>query len=108
MAHFAEIDENNIIKRVLVIDNEHEANGAEWCADFFGGVWVQTSYNGNIRKNFAGAGFTYNEILDSFIPPRPFPSWVLDEVVCQWNPPTPHPDDGAYVWDEEGLQWVPL
>jgi len=71
MAHFAEIDENNVVLRVIVVADEHEANGAEWCSNLLGGTWVQTSYNGNIRGVFAGIGYTYDAELDEFVPPFP-------------------------------------
>jgi len=108
MAHFAEIDENNIVTRVVVVDDAHEADGQQWCVDFFGGgIWYQTSYNGNIRKNFAGVGFTYDIVMDAFIAPQPHPSWTLDGTTCQWYAPTPMPTDGAiYEWDEPTLSWV--
>jgi hypothetical protein len=107
MAHFAQI-ENNIVTQVLVVDNAQEHRGQEFLANDLGlgGTWVQTSYNGNIRKNFAGIGFTYDSVRDAFIAPKPFDSWLLDEDTCQWNPPTPYPTDGKhYVWDEEQLNW---
>ena len=106
MAHFAEIDQNNIVLRVIVVSDTLEAQGAEWCHDTFGGTWVQTSYNGRIRKNYAGIGFTYDPARDAFIPPNPgYPSWTLDEATCQWVPPVPMPTDGMYVWDESTLAW---
>ena len=106
MAHFAEIDQNNVVLRVIVVSDTLEAQGAEWCHDTFGGTWVQTSYNGRIRKNFAGIGFTYDPARDAFIPPNPgYPSWTLDEATCQWVPPVPKPTDGMYVWDESTLAW---
>lgn len=106
MAHFAEIDQNNVVLRVIVVSDTLEAQGAEWCHDTFGGTWVQTSYNGRIRKNFAGIGFTYDPARDAFIPPNPgYPSWTLDEATCQWVPPVPMPTDGMYVWDESTLAW---
>jgi hypothetical protein len=105
MAHFAELDIANRVTRVIVVHDSLEANGAEWCANTFGGTWVQTSYNGRIRKNFAGIGFTYDPARDAFIPPQPYPSWTLDEATCQWVPPVPMPTDGMYVWDESTLAW---
>ena len=106
MAHFAEIDQNNIVLRVTVVHDSLEANGAQWCHDTLGGTWVQTSYNGRIRKNYAGIGFTYDPARDAFIPPNPgYPSWTLDEQTCQWVPPVPMPTDGMYVWDESTLAW---
>ena len=116
MAHFAELDENNVVLRVIVVNNTEllDANGAEqealgqtFCTDLLGGNWKQTSYNGTFRKNFAGVGFTYDTNLDAFISKSPYPSWVLNFDTCQWNPLTPYPDDGKpYVWDENALGWV--
>lgn len=108
MAHWAEIDENNIVIRVTVGDN-NDPNGDEgyqWLIDNLGGTWIKTSYNGNIRKNFAGIGFTYDEQRDAFIAPRPFASWNLDDNTCRWVAPAPHPEDGlVYFWDEASLSW---
>ncbi len=86
MAHFAEIDENNIVLRVLVVSNEQEHRGQEFLANDLGlgGVWKQTSYNGNFRKNFAGIGYTYDEQRDAFIPPKPEGATGIDEETCQW------------------------
>lgn len=109
MAHFAEIDENNIVLRVLVVDDAHETGGAEYLAyDLgLGGRWIQTSYNGNIRKNYAGVGYYYNEYRDAFIAPKPFPSWLLDESTCRWEAPVAMPIDGAmYSWNETALTWI--
>lgn len=116
MAHFAEIGLNNTVLRVIVVSNEDckdqfgnesEVIGAKFCNNLFGGVWLQTSYNGNIRKNYAGAGFTYDSGRDAFIPPKPFASWMLDEATCQWVPPVAMPTDGqAYVWNEETQSWT--
>lgn len=91
MAHWAEIDENNIVTRVTVGNNEEPDEGYQWLIDNLGGTWIQTSYNGNIRKNFAGVGFTYDEARDAFIPPKPEPDdevaeWVLNEDTCLWEP----------------------
>lgn len=136
MAHWAEIDENNIVVRVLVTDN-NDPNGDEgyqFLLDNFGGTWLKTSYNtiGNIhleggtpfRKNFAGVGFTYDSERDAFIPPKDFDSWILNESSCQWEPPIPIPADGIienfeitnpgelpqgfknYRWDEDIVNWV--
>lgn len=108
MAHFAEIDENNIVIRVLVTDN-NDPNGDEgyqWLIDNLGGTWVKTSYNGKIRKNYAGIGYSYDETLDSFIAPQPFPSWKLDKRNSQWKAPVAYPTDGfTYFWNEEKLDW---
>lgn len=109
MAHFAQLDESKIVIQVVVTDNE-DPNGDEgyqWLIENLGGQWVKTSFNGTIRKNFAGAGFVYDETCDAFIPPKPFPSWVFIEETCQWFPPIPKPDDGLkYDWDEESVSWV--
>lgn len=106
MAHFAELDENNIVVQVLVTDNDYPNEGYDWLIETFGGTWVQTSYNSTIRKNFAGAGFTYDEARDAFIPPQPFQSWTLDEETCQWVSPVAYPTDGKiYTWNEENTNW---
>lgn len=115
MAHFAEIGLNNTVLRVIVVHNndclldgvETESVGAEFCRSHFGGTWVQTSYNGTIRKNYAGVGYTYDATRDAFIPPKPFASWVLNEETCTWNAPTSMPTDGKiYQWDEETTSWI--
>jgi hypothetical protein len=116
MAHFAEIGLNNKVIRVIVVNNnellddngvEQESKGAEFCRSLFGGTWVQTSYNGNIRKNFAGAGYTYDSDRDAFIPRQPFDSWVFNEETCGWQSPVAMPDDGErYYWNEETLNWA--
>jgi hypothetical protein len=102
MAHFAEIGLNNVVVRVIVVNNnelldenhiEQESKGADFCRNLLGGTWVQTSYNGAIRKNFAGAGFTYDSARDAFISPKPFDSWTLDEQTCQWVDPNPNPTE---------------
>jgi hypothetical protein len=118
MAHFAEIDENNIVTRVLVVDNSQEDNGQEFLANTLGlgGTWIKTSYNTQggvhtsggtpLRKNYAGIGYTYDSGRDAFIPPKPYNSWVLNEDTCLWNAPTPMPTDGKpYRWVEEDLNW---
>jgi hypothetical protein len=111
MAHFAEIDLNNTVLRVVVTDN-NDPNGDEgytWLIDNLGGTWVQTSYNSNFRKHFAGIGFTYSSDLDAFIPPQPFASWILDKEACQWHPPVPYPTDGVnYAWSEDEIDWMPI
>lgn len=107
MSHFAELDENNVVLRVLVGDNNAPNEGYDWFVENLGGRWVQTSYNASFRKNFAGVGFTYNEELDAFISPKPFESWSLNEEACRWVPPTPMPQDGKiYNWNEETLTWI--
>jgi len=106
MAHFAEIDENNIVIRVLVTNNDEPNEGYDWLVENLGGTWIQTSYNRKIRKNFAGIGFNYNQELDAFIPPSPFDSWTLNEQTCQWQSPTTYPTDGfTYLWNESELAW---
>ena len=81
--------------------------GYDWFVENLGGRWVQTSYNGNIRKNFAGIGYTYDEDRDAFIPPKPFDSWTLNETTCRWQAPVPYPQDGRiYRWDEDSLTWI--
>ena len=120
MAHFAELDSNNTVLRVIVVGNQDtsDANGVEkesigvaFCERLFGGTWVKTSYNGNIRKNYAGIGYTYDSKRDAFISPKPFASWVLNETTCQWEAPVPYPTDGKpdgkqYSWDEPTQTWV--
>jgi hypothetical protein len=107
MSHWAEIDNNNIVLRVTVGDNNLPDEGYQWLIDNLGGAWIKTSYNGNIRKNYAGIGFTYDSIRDAFIPPKPFNSWVLDEATCQWQAPTPMPttEGKFYYWSEDDLSW---
>ena len=110
MAHWAEIDENNIVLRVTVGDNNDPAGdeGYQWLIDNLGGTWIKASYNRNIRKNFAGIGFTYNPSLDAFIPPKPIEGeWILNESTCKWDRPIPYPTDGKeYEWDEEISNWI--
>ena len=106
MAHFAQLDDNNVVLQVIVVSDEHEATGEQWCHDFAGGRWKQTSYNSRIRKNYAGPGFTYDESRDAFIPPKAYPSWTLNEETCQWQAPNPKPDLGNYVWVESEQQWI--
>lgn len=105
MAHFAEI-KNGLVERVIVVHNDHEADGANYCANLLGGQWVQTSYNNNFRKQFAGVGYSYDAINDVFIAPRPYPSWTLNNSF-DWIAPTPYPnDDKLYKWDETTLTWI--
>lgn len=115
MAHFAQLDENNVVTQVIVVDNKDTADvngvekehiGAAFCEKLFGGTWKQTSYNGNFRKNYAGIGYIYHADIDAFAAPQPHPSWALD-ANAQWQPPTPMPTDGAmYLWDEPTTSWV--
>lgn len=108
MAHWAELDDDNIVLRVTVGDN-NDPNGDEgykWLVDNLGGRWVQTSYNANFRGKYAGIGDTYNEILDAFIPPKPYPSWILNEELLNWQPPVPYPtDEQEYIWNEKTVSW---
>jgi hypothetical protein len=104
MAHFAEIDSTNTVIRVVVVADENETNGTDWCNDLFGGTWIQTSYNNRIRKQFAGIGYTYDADADVFVAPQPFQSWSLD-ADYDWQPPTPMPD-GRWIWNEDDLTWV--
>ena len=102
MSHFAEIDNNNIVQRVIVAEQDFINSGA--VGDSF--RWVQTSYNNNFRKNYAGKGYTYDKTRDAFIPPKTYPSWILDEDTCLWDAPTPMPDDDKmYNWDEDTTSW---
>jgi hypothetical protein len=107
MSHWAQIDDNNIVTQVLVGPNYGDEGEAFFNA--LGGTWVKTSYNGNIRKNYAGIGYTYDEDRDAFIAPKPYNSWLLDEDTCQWQAPVPYPtDDLMYEWDEELTDWKPI
>jgi len=117
MAHFAEIDENSIVTKVVVVHNnellldgeESEAKGIEFCESLFGHKnWVQTSYNRTIRYNFASKGYTWDNESNAFYAPQPFSSWVLDENFI-WQPPVPFPEDASeeksYEWDENNITW---
>jgi len=109
MAHWAEIDSDNKVIRVLVGDNNDPAGdeGYSWLINNLGGTWIQTSYNNNFRKQYAGIGYTYNPEADVFIAPQPFPSWSLDENF-DWQPPIPKPSEGFWSWNEENQQWIEL
>ena len=117
MAHWAEIDENNLVTRVLVGNNNDSNEGYDWLIENLGGTWVKTSYNTHggvhnnggtpLRKNYAGIGYTYDADRDAFIPPQPFASWVLNEDTCLWEAPAEYPSDGKiYIWDEDATNWV--
>jgi len=123
MAHFAQLDENNVVTQVIVVHNndcqldgeENETVGIVFCKSLFGQDtnWKQTSYNGNMRKNYAGKDFTYDADRDAFIAPKPFASWVLNEDTCRWEAPVAMPEDAGtgeppklYRWDEETTSWV--
>ena len=118
MAHFAEIDEQGVVLRVLVVDNAQENDGQNFLANTLGlgGTWVKTSYNTSggvhtaggtpFRKNYAGIGYTYDSGRDAFISPKPFASWILNEDTCIWNAPVAMPTDGErYTWNEETTSW---
>jgi hypothetical protein len=108
MSHWAEIDENSVVIRVTVGNNEEADEGYSWLVENLGGTWIKASYNGAIRKNFPGPGFLYDENLDAFVPPKPFPSWALDTGKCVWIPPVEMPTDSMHTWDENQLKWVPI
>ncbi len=120
MAHFAKLDANNIVLEINVVDNENlldskgieqEEVGVAFLVQWSGGYtnWKQTSYNGNIRKNYAGIGYVYDAIRDAFIPPKPYASWLLNEDTCVWESPVPCPnDENYYLWDENTLSWVEI
>jgi len=114
MAHYAQLDANNVVTQVVVIDNKDTADafgvekehiGAAFCERLFGGTWKQTSYNGNLRKNYAGIGHTYRSDIDAFVAPKPFASWILN-ADAQWEAPVAMPTDGQmYSWDEATTSW---
>jgi hypothetical protein len=111
MAHFAQLNSKNVVDQVVVVHNNDapdEASGIAFLNTLFNDAnWVQTSYNGNIRKNYAGIGYTYDNQRDAFISPQPYPSWALIEDTCLWAAPTPMPiNDKFYFWDEATLSWV--
>jgi hypothetical protein len=108
MSHWAEIDNNNKVLRVLVGDNNDPAGdeGYQWLIDNLGGTWIKTSYNSNIRGIYAGIGYTYNPDEDIFVTPQPYPSWIRSGSF--WDAPTPMPLKGKWIWDEQNLTWQPL
>ena len=120
MGYFAKLDTNNNVIEVLSVDNsvmnnlpfpESEALGVEFLTNWSGGYtnWKQTSFNSNFRKNYASPGYIYDSVLDAFIGPKPFLSWLLNTNTCQWESPTPRPNDGkAYIWDEQTQSWVEI
>lgn len=121
MAHFVALDANNVVTQVIVVANKDTADangvekeyiGAAFCEKLFGGTWKQTSYNGTIRKNYAGIGYTYDADIDAFVPPKPFASWTLNNETAQWEAPVPMPEDAGtgeppkmYSWDEATTSW---
>jgi hypothetical protein len=124
MAHFARLDENNLVTQVVVLldkDNsdpqgiEDETIGLAHCKKLLGEDthWVQTSYNSTFRKNYAGVGYVYDEDRDAFIEPKPYPSWILNELMCFYEAPIPYPDiivgsGDSYIWDEDNQTWIPI
>ena len=118
MAHFTQLDENNVVVQVIVVHNneliapdgtESEYKGIEFCKSLFGANtrWVQTSYNGNFRRRYAGIGGSYDEARDAFLHAKPYLSWLLNETTLEWNSPIPYPSNGKrYVWNEETTSWV--
>jgi len=111
MAHFAKLGVGNIVERVAVVSNDvatTEQAGIDFLNTLYNtrDVWKQTSYNGNIRKNYAGVGYTYDQTRDAFIAPKPFKSWTLNETTCQWEAPSEKPNDGKdYKWNEDNTSW---
>jgi hypothetical protein len=120
MAHFAQLDENNMVINIIVVHNnelldehgvEQESKGIDFCKTIFGSEtnWKQTSWNANFRKNYACGGGTYDAGLDAFISPAPYPSWTLDTQTCKWQAPVPYPtDDKFYLWNENLLNWTEI
>lgn len=118
MAHFAKLDENNIVVEVQVINNDDVMNlefpasepvGILFLNNLYGrnDKWKQTSYNHNFRKRYAAIGYFYDETRDAFIPPKPFNSWIFNESSLVYEPPIPYPTDGKhYIWDEQNLSWL--
>lgn len=109
MSHWAQLDENNIVIQVLVGDNNSDDEGYSLLVETFGGKWVKTSYNGNIRKRFAGIGYTYNEELDIFLEPKPYEDWVIDSASLDWAPSIPFPENELpHRWDQDTKTWIPI
>ena len=118
MAHFAQLNEESIVTQVIVVNNEtidnlpfpeSEPVGIAFCQSLFGDdtIWAQTSYNASFRYNYSGIGYTFDVTAQAFIPPKPYPSWLLNTTIYQWEAPVPYPDDGKmYYWDEATLSWV--
>ena len=114
MAHFAQINSDNVVTQVIVVSNadcgggeypESDAVGAAFCTNLLGGTWKQTSYNNNFRKRYAGIGYTFNAELDAFVAPKPYPSWTLNTETADWEAPVARPVEGVWTWNESAQQW---
>jgi len=114
MAHFAQINSDNVVTQVIVVSNgdcgggdypESDTIGAAFCTNLLGGTWKQTSYNANFRKRYAGIGYTFNADLDAFVAPKPYPSWTLNETTADWEAPVAKPAEGNWTWNEASQQW---
>jgi len=114
MAHFAQINSDNVVTQVIVVSNddcgggdypESDAVGAAFCTNLLGGTWKQTSYNNNFRVRYAGIGYAFNEELDAFIAPKPYPSWTLNEETADWEAPVARPEEGMWAWNEATQEW---
>lgn len=112
MAHFAKLGVGNVVQQIFVVSNSvftTEKEGVNWINNFYKtkDIWIQTSYNNNFRKNYAAVGYTYNDVKDAFIPPKPYNSWTLNEATCLWDAPVAYPTDGQeYEWDENTTSWT--
>ncbi len=114
MAHFAQINSDNVVTQVIVVSNndcgggeypESDAVGAAFCTNLLGGTWKQTSYNNNFRKRYAGIGYAFNAELDAFVAPKPYPSWTLNTETADWQAPVARPTEGNWTWNESSQQW---
>jgi len=114
MAHFAQINSDNVVTQVIVVSNDDcgggtypssDAVGAAFCNNLLGGTWKQTSYNNNFRKRYAGIGYTFNGALDAFVAPKPYPSWTLNEDTADWEAPVERPEEGMWTWNEATQEW---
>ena len=117
MAHFAQINSDNVVTQVIVVSNndcgggdypESDAVGAAFCTNLLGGTWKQTSYNNNFRKRYAGIGYTFNAEIDAFVAPKPYPSWTLNAETADWEAPVARPTEGNWTWNESTQQWDEL
>lgn len=114
MAHFAQINSDNVVTQVIVVSNDDcgggeypasDSVGAAFCTNLLGGTWKQTSYNNNFRKRYAGIGYTFNAELDAFVAPQPYPSWTLNTETADWEAPVARPTEGSWTWNESTQQW---